>query len=40
MKKIGIITAMVEEFESIKELIENINKYNIHNLEIVSRYYK
>lgn len=37
MKKIGIITAMTEEYNSISELMDNIEKINIYNLEITLR---
>ena len=40
MKKIGIITAMVEEFDSVKELMEKMKEENFYNLEITSRYNK
>lgn len=40
MKKIGIITAMSEEYNSVKELMEKIKEQNFYNLEIISRYNK
>ena len=38
MKKIGIITAMAEEFDSVKELMSDIKEEKYYNLEIISRY--
>lgn len=37
MKKIGIITAMTEEFDSIKELMNEIKEEKYYSLKIVSR---
>ena len=39
MKKICIITAMTEEFDSIKELMTEIKEVNYYNLNIISRMY-
>ena len=38
MKKIGIITAMTEEFDSVKELMSDIKEQKYYSLEILSRY--
>lgn len=40
MKKIGIITAMSEEFDSVKELMNKIMEEKYYNLKIISRYNK
>ncbi len=37
MKKIGIITAMTEEFDSIKELMTEIKEEKYYSLKIISR---
>ena len=37
MKKICIITAMTEEFNSVKELMNQIKEENYYDLEIISR---
>ena len=37
MKKIGIITAMTEEFDSIKELMNEIKEDNYYSLRIIFR---
>ena len=37
MKKIGIITAMSEEFNSIRELMYEIQEENYYSLKIISR---
>ena len=37
MKKIGIIAAMSEEFNSIKELMIEIKAENYYSLKIISR---
>ncbi len=40
MKKIGIITAMTEEFDSVRELMEKIKEESFYNLKIILRYNK
>lgn len=37
MKKIGVITAMKEEYNSVKELMINIKEEKHYNLNIISR---
>ena len=37
MKKIGIVTAMSEEFDSIKELMTFIKENSYYGLKIITR---